>query len=375
MLNYSKNKVNNIIVCAIILAISINAQSCKKGIEKESADSGDRKTYIIPDSLLKTLKIDSVKQGQLINAITLTGQVDFNQDNVINIFPQISGTAQDIKVGLGDFVQQGQILCIVKSIEMAQYSSDILNAENNVRLAETVMQKNNDMYKAGLASKTDSLSSAIAFQQAKAELIRVQRVLKINGGNNTQGEYVIKAPISGFIVQKNVNNNQVIRTDNGNALFTISDLKNVWIWANVYESNVDNIFMGDNADINTISKPDRIFKGKVDKIMHILDPVSKAMKVRIVIDNADYVLKPQMFASVTITNPEHQQAIYIPTKALIFDHSQYYVLVYNGNGRATITPVEKLNTIGNKTYLSSGVNPNERVIASDVLQIYSELNN
>jgi cobalt-zinc-cadmium efflux system membrane fusion protein len=334
----------------------------------------DRQAYIIPDSLLKTLTIDSVRQEQLVNAITLTGQVDFNQDNVVNIFPMISGNVQGIKVVLGDYVEKGQALGVIASPEMAQYSSDILNAETNLRLAELSLDKTKDLYSSGLASKADSLSAEVSVQQARAEVLRSQRVLKINGGS-TQGEYTIKAPISGFIVQKMVTNDQVIRTDNGTNMFTISDLKNVWVWANVYESNTNKIHMGDSVDITTLSYPGRVFRGKVDKIMHVLDAASKVMKVRVAIDNADYALRPQMFASVTVTNTQHQQAIDVPSSAVIFDHSQYYVLVYSGEGKAAITPVEKLNVLGDKTYLTGGVTKGQRVIASDAIQIYDQLNN
>jgi len=366
----TKNTIQATVIILFAMIGLLYFQSCK---EVNTADEV-RQSYVISDSLLKTIRIDTVKQGQLVNSITLTGQVDFNQSNLLNIFPIISGTIQDIKAGLGDFVKEGQVLGVIKSSEMAQISSELLNAQTNLQLSERNLERTKDMFKSGLASQPDSLSAAIVVDQAKAELGRVQRVLKINGGN-TQGEYLVKAPIDGFIVQKFVTNDQVIRSDNGNALFTISDLKNVWIWANVYESNIDNIHLGDDVDVTTLSYPGKIFKGKVDKIMQMLDPTTKAMKVRVSINNNDYALKPQMFASVTVTNTENKQAIYIPSSALIFDHSQYYVLVYRGKGKAEITPVQKLNSLGPKTYITSGVTIGDRIIATNALQIYSELNN
>jgi cobalt-zinc-cadmium efflux system membrane fusion protein len=198
-------------------------------------------------------------------------------------------------------------------------------------------------------------------------------VLKLNGGS-TEGDYRIKAPISGFVVEKLVNNNSTIRSDNNSSLFTISDLKNVWVWANVYESNISAIRVGDNVDVTTLSYPGKIFKGKVDKVMNVLDPTNKVMKVRVVLDNSDYALKPQMFASVTVTNPENKQSICISSHALIFDHSQYYVLVYHGNNDVRITPVKVISAIGDKTYIAEGVQEGDRVIASQTLLIYDALN-
>lgn len=98
------------------------------------------------------------------------------------------------------------------------------------------------------------------------------------------------------------------------------------------------------------------------------------MKVRVALDNSDYALKPQMFASVTVTNPENKQSICIPSNALIFDHSQYYVLVYHSKDDVQITPVKVINSIGDKTYLAEGVQEGDKIIASQTILIYDALN-
>src|SRR5580692_3744519 len=305
-----------------------------------------REPYIIPDSLLHTLTFDSVKKGELINSIVFTGQVDFNQDKQVNIFPLISGNVQDVKVQLGDYVTAGQDLAVVKSMEMANYTNSLIQAETALTAAKKQLDASKDLYSSGLASNLDVTNAQVSYDQAVAQLTMAKRVLKING-NDTAGQYIVKAPISGFIVAKSITDAQAIRTDNGSPLFTISDLKNVWVWANVYESNLDKIHFGDQVDVTTLSYPGRVFKGRVDKIMHVLDPTSKVMKVRVVIENANFALRPQMYATITATNTEHRQAIYVPLSALVFDNSRYYVLVYHGNGKAEITPVDPLNTLAN----------------------------
>ncbi|HVM88329.1 MAG TPA: efflux RND transporter periplasmic adaptor subunit [Puia sp.] len=345
-------------------------QACNSDAEKKAET---KQKYIIPDSILKTINIDTVQKCQLVDAVTLTGQVDFNQDKVSKIYPMISGNIQGIKVVLGDYVQQGQVLGEISSSEMAGYSNDLVNAETNLDVAKKNLDKTKDMLKSGLASVTDSLSAEAAYLQAKSELNRINKVLKINGGN-TQGEFLVKAPISGFIVEKNVNNNMTIRADNNNNMFTISDLKNVWVWANVYESNITAIKMGDNVNVSTLSYPGKIFKGKVDKIMNVLDPANKVMKVRVSLDNSGYLLKPQMFASVTVTNPENRQSLCISSKALIFDHSQYFVLIYNSKDDVRITPVQIISTNGDRTYIASGLNEGDKIISSQAILIYDALN-
>ncbi len=356
---------------AIILALfSVAMQSCNG--EKKQVVETTRK-YVIPDTLLKTLQFDTVRTIPLISSITFTGMVDFNQDNQVSVFPQVSGNVSDVKVQLGDYVTAGQTLAVVKSSEMAGYSNNLIVAQTNVTSTKKQLDAANDLFKSGLASSLDVSVAQTNYDQALAQLEMSKRVLKING-DNTKGEWVVRAPVSGFIVQKSITNGTTIRTDNGNNIFTISDLKNVWVWANVYESNIGSIHMGDEVSVTTLSYPGRVFKGKVDKILNALDPATKVMKVRVVIPNPNYELKPQMFASIIIANPENTNAISVSSKALIYDNSRYYVVVYNGKGDASITPVEVLNTLGDKTYIKSGVKDGDRVISSQAIQIYGELN-
>ena len=363
---------NKILIPFIIAGTSciLLFSSCgEKIVAKE-----ERKTFELSDSLLQIVKVTDVVMAAQTDAITLTGKVAFNDDNVAKLYPLVSGNVSGIKVMLGDFVNAGQALAVVKSSEMAGYGNDLIGAETNLRIAQINLAKTKDMYKSGLASMPDSLNAAMAFEQAKASLVRTNQVLKINGGG-TKGDYVVKSPISGFVVEKNVNNAMTIRSDNGNTMFTISDLKNIWIWANVYESNIDRIHIGDNVTVETISYPGKILNGKIDKVMNVLDPTNKVMKVRIVLPNAGYLLKPEMFTTVTVSNKLQKEAITIPSSALIFDHSQYFVIVFKSKSNLIITPVELINTVGSNTYVASGITAGDKVVTNQTLQVYNQLNN
>ncbi|TWF34853.1 cobalt-zinc-cadmium efflux system membrane fusion protein [Chitinophaga polysaccharea] len=353
-------------IAGILLAQGCNTQPDKVADEKQK--------YIIPDTVLRSLKIDTVQKGALVNDLTLTGKVTTNDDNVSKIYPLVSGKIRDIKVALGDYVNKGQTLAVMNSTEMAGYSADLVNAEAGLSVAKKNMEATQDMYKSGIASQKDLLSAETDYQKAQSELGRVKRVLNINGGN-TGGEYVITSPISGFVVEKLVTNNTMVRADAGTQLFTISDLKNVWIMANVYESNIGQVHMGDNVEVTTLSYPGKVFHGTVDKMYNVLDPTNKVMKVRIVMSNEDYSLKPEMFASIRVVYKDGGQALSIPSSALIFDNSRYYVLIYHSKSDVKITPVSVINSIGDRTYISAGVNAGDQVIASQAILIYDALNN
>lgn len=353
----------------LLLPLSVMLVSCNS--DPQEADV--RQKFVISDSLLKTMQIDSVTIQPLTTSLTLTGQVTFNEDKVARIFPLVSGNITGITVQLGDYVHQGQQLGVIKSGEMAGYVNDLVAAKTNLSIAKKNLDASEDMFKSGLVSQKDLVTAQEMYNQAQAQVTRSNEVLQINGGS-TAGKYVVKSPISGFIVERQVNNDMAIRPDNANDLFTISDLKDVWVMANVYESNITGVRLGDQVEITTLSYPDRVFHGRIDKVMNVLDPTNKVMKVRVVLPNPDYALKPQMFASVTVKNKTNQTSLSVPSSAIVFANSQYFVLQYKSQSDVTIIPVQVLGANGNQTYVSGSIHAGDKVIGSNAILIYSALN-
>ena len=149
----------------------------------------------MPDSLLKTIEIDTVSNSRVLNTLTLTGKVDFNEDNVIKIFPTISGQVSDIKVMTGDYVKKGQVLAVIRSSDMAGYSNDYLTAKSNVDIAKKTMDATDDMFKSGLASQRDQLATQEGYNQAVSAFEKAKRILNLNGGSMT-GEYTLHHPLT-----------------------------------------------------------------------------------------------------------------------------------------------------------------------------------
>jgi len=353
----------------IVGSLFIHLVSCKSKVAVDNS----RQEYIIPDTLLSQLVIDTAKSSFITNAIKLNGVVDFNTDKVVNVFPLVSGNVNNVHVMPGDYVHAGEVLGIVKSAEVAGYNSALITSESAVKLTKRQLDQQQALFKSGLASQVDISGAEANYEQAIAVRMAAMKVLNING-NNKNGEFFIKAPIDGFIVQKNVNNGMVIRSDNNAGLFTISNLKNVWVQANIYEENIGRVHEGDSVDVTTISYPDRIFKGRVNKLLNILDPTSKVLKMRIILNNDDYALKPQMFATVSIDRKEKNRAVAISSNALVFDHSQYYVITIKEKKEIQIRPVEIISIVGKTAYIKTGLAEGERVIQSQALLIYGSLN-
>jgi cobalt-zinc-cadmium efflux system membrane fusion protein len=201
----------------------------------------------------------------------------------------------------------------------------------------------------------------------------IESVIRINGGGNTQasGTYIIKAPISGYVVEK-INAGNFIRTDNGDNLFTIGDLRNVWVLANVFEADIAKVKEGQTAKVTTLAYPDKVFSGKIDRVSEVLDPSNKALRVRVKIDNPQMLLKPEMFTNVTVTNTENRTAVCVPSSAVVEESGKQFLVVYNNNCDLKVLPVDIMKIVGDKTYLRGTLPSGQKLITHNALMIYDE---
>jgi len=348
-------------------AVGIALQSCH---HDDSQDQKDTK-FQVTDTLLNSLLVDTVKEASALSELTLTGSVAPDENKMVNVFPMVSGVAEDVHVQLGDVVQKGQTLAIMHSAEMAGFTKDYISSEADLRSTKRTLESTQDMYKGGLASQKDLEQAQSDYQKAEAENKRAGTVTEINKSNG-QG-YEIKAPISGFIVQKNLNSGTQVRADNTQNLFTIADLSSVYVLINIYESDIANVKTGDPVKITTLSYPDKVFDGKIDKIDNMLDPDSKVIHARVKIQNPGNLLKPEMFANVQIKATSGEDLPVIDANTIIFDNDKNYVLVIDGKAHVRIQPIVIAKKVEDRAYISSGIKPGDRIIASRQVYLYESL--
>jgi cobalt-zinc-cadmium efflux system membrane fusion protein len=268
-------------------------------------------------------------------------------------------------------VSKGQTLAVMKSAEMAGFTKDFISAEADQRNAKRTLESTQDLYKSGLASQKEMEEAQSNYDKAVAENKRATVVVNINKSND-QG-YVVKSPISGFVIEKNLTDNTQVRADNSANLFTIADLSDVFVLINIYESDISNIQTGDPVKITTLSYPDKVFAGNIDKIYEVLDPDNKVIKARVKIDNPGNKLKPEMFANVTIKAKSGESLPVLDTKALIFDNDKNYVVVIDGKAKVHVQQVDIAKRVEDRAYIRAGLKPGDRVVASRQLYLFESL--
>jgi len=324
----------------------------------------------ISDSLLKNVQTTAATFEQPSESIKLNGKIAPNEGKEAKVYALVSGKIKTVHVEMGDYVKQGQVLAVLQSTEVAGISNDVSVAESNVELAKKNLDTKKELFDGNLATQQDYISAQIDYKKAVSELNRSKSVASITGGSSAA--YTLKAPISGYVIEKNISNNSEVRQDNNSNLFTIADLSNVWIIANVYEADIPNIRLGDEVRVNTLANPEKDYIGKIDKVYNVLDPENRTMQVRISMPNANGELKPEMFATVKVSTKPSASMLSIPSKAIVMDNSKQYVIVKKSSG-LEIREIKLLRRIDGKAFVS-GVQAGEQVVTSSQVFIYDALN-
>ena len=330
---------------------------------------------LISDSTMQFLKMDTVELLNMDEEVKLSAEVSFDENKVVKVYPFSSGQVISVKASLGDYVKAGQTLAIIKSADIAGNYSDLSVAGNDVAIARRSMDNAEHLYHNGIASEKEYLEAKENYNKALATANKIREQIQINGGGRTaaNGVYIISAPRSGYVVEKQINPGNFIRSDNNNSLFTIGEISDVWIWANVFETDVAKVREGYTAKVTTIAYPDSIFYGKVDKLNEVLDPITKVMKVKIVLPNKKGLLKPEMFANVVITHDNGKKALSVSPSSIISENGKNYVVVFNNPYDVKVQEVSVLKSTSKNTFINSGVLAGQKVIAQNQILVYRKI--
>ncbi|OON65828.1 efflux RND transporter periplasmic adaptor subunit [Hymenobacter sp. CRA2] len=341
--------------------------------QSEATEAEQPKGFALSDTMMREIQLDTVRAEPVRNELTLSGQIATNEDQTVKVYPLVGGVVEELNVELGDHVTKGQVLAVIKSGEIADLQNQAANAGSDLDIARKNLAVAEDQFKSGLASERDVVLARKELQKAQSTAGKSRKQLSVYGVSE-DGTYTLRAPISGFITEKNATDHMQFNADNVGNLFTIADLDNVWIMANVFESDIAKVKQGYQADVTTLAYPDKRFTGRIDKVFNVLDPDSKVMKVRVKLPNPGYLLKPEMYAQINVLNTEAQQMPAVPAKAVIFDKDRHYVMVYHDRTHVETKEVQLAKTVGDVSYVVTGLQPGDVIIAKNQLLIYDELN-
>jgi len=308
------------------------------------------------------LRVSPVALGAEAAAISFPATVDADPASVVNVLAPLTGRVIALKVDIGDYVKQGQVLAVVASGDMAQAYTDLDKANDGLQLAQKALTRARGVLSAGGAADKDLEAAQSTYNQAKAEQARARtRVLALNGTqHSTNDEMVLTAAENGVITALAIGPGAQVN-DPTATLMTITNTDRVFVTANLPENDIGTVLVGAEAKISFTAYPGKIFRGRVSAMNTVLEPDTRRQKLRIVVDNRDGRLLPNMYATVFFTEPA-QVAVSVPQSALLMNNDTISVL-------REIRPwvfERQVVRIGDETDASaqvlSGLKPGDRVV-------------
>jgi cobalt-zinc-cadmium efflux system membrane fusion protein len=262
----------------------------------------------------------------------------------------------------------------VSSPDYSQLLDSYLKAADSFRLAAKNYSRAQDLYQHHAIAERDLEQSESDRNQAQADLNAAEQGLKILGIKNpselakapSSARIPVLAPISGEVVERLVSPGQVVTAGQTQA-FTITDLSTVWVLANVYQGDLAYVQSGDDVVVQTDAYPGS-FHGRISYVSPALDPNTRTLQARIVVDNPGEKLKKDMYCTVTVTAGSLSNAVVVPNASVLRDdNNQPFVYVASGANQFGRRGVELGESQDGQTQILKGISVGERVVGDGSL--------
>ncbi len=334
------------------------------GGEESIVRQGEK--IIVPEhSLLRArLTVEPARAQATEAKLLLPGVVESDPARTAAVLSPLTGRVLEIKVALGDRVRQGQVLAIIDSPDLAQAYEDDDKAADALQLAGKNLERQEGQFKLGTASSRDLDQARSDRTQAAAEYERAQARLRVLGvpadPQHRSRLLAVTAPVSGSVTTMTIARGNMIN-DPTQPLMTVADLSVVWVTALVAEKDLGGVARDQDVEVRLDAYPGKVLNGKVLFVSDVLDPDSRRDKLRIAFPNADTLLKPNMFATVTLTGTQQTQVV-LPTSALLMNNDRTTVFVATAPWTFERRTVQTRIDEGTTVVLESGVKAGEQVV-------------
>lgn len=358
----------------ILAALIFILNSCQQKEEEKPVETDKKESFCLNEQLKKSTTISTISEQPIHEQLTLSGKVEYNENDLVAYKSLLQGIVTKVNFELGDYVRQGQVLAVVKSTEVQSMAQERRYYQNQIDLLRKQIQSKKELLNDGMASQPEVLALEHELRAAQIELDKVNATLSMYRAIG-DGQFQILSPKNGYIVQKNISSGQSISNDADEALFSISNLKQVWVMVNIYASNLKYVKQGDHVKVKTVAFPDRIYTGKIDKIYNVFDDNEHVIKARVVLENQDLNLMPGLSADIIIDKENViGTAFAIPNSAKVFENNKEYVVVYKDDCNLEVRKITPIASNAEFTYVAEKFAKNEKIITSNALLLVEELN-
>lgn len=341
-----------------------------------------------------TLTIEPVKTKAFRAEYVTEGKVAIDEDRSTPVFSPYAGRVTRLLAKPGESVKQSQPLFVIEAADTVQAQNDFIaamtaqnKAKSALELAQIQYKRAKDLYEGKAVPLKD-------YQQAEATLTQARNDMRSSGTaleaahnklrilgftdeaissfrekGSINPEITIYAPISGTVVQRKIGPGQYVNAGASDPVFVIGDLSKVWLTAFVRESDAASVCVGQQISVNVLALPGRPLTARIDYVAAAIDPATRRLLVRATIDNTQGLLKPEMFANVTIYSGGDHPAPAVPKQALIYEGDQVRIWVARDDKSVELRRIKTGLVNGDLVEVTENLKPGEQIVTKGSLFI------
>jgi membrane fusion protein, copper/silver efflux system len=302
-------------------------------------------------------------RSTLSHTIRAVGRVDYNEELLVRLHPKIEGWIDRLHVDkTGQWVKKDKDLLSIYSPQLVTTQQEYLLALNNLKALE----------KSPIEDIRRGAKELVASSRERLQLLDVplHQILELERTHKIKKNLHIHSPAAGIVINIGAREGQYITP--ATEIYMIADLTTVWVYADIYEYELPWVREGDTVDMQLIGVPGKTFRGHVAYIYPYAEAKTRTIKVRLVFKNPELLLKPEMFAEVSIYASKQVNAIVIPAEAVIRSGTRNQVFIVRGGGKFEPRLVKLGLSSNDKIAVLEGIKAGEEVVTSAQFLIDSE---
>jgi cobalt-zinc-cadmium efflux system membrane fusion protein len=362
-------------------------------ISSQSRKGGQQRYKLSPAEWASLTIQPCTERGFRAEHVT-EGKIAIDEDRSTPVFSPYAGRVTKLLVRPGDNVVKGQPLFVIEAADNVQAQNDFIaamtamnKAKSALELAQIQGQRAKDLFEGKavplkdyqqsqatlIQAQNDMRSSQTAMEAARNKLsilgLTDDDIKTFQEKGRINPETTIFAPIGGTVVQRKIGPGQYVNSGASDPVYVIGDLSTVWMVAFVRETDAASVAVGQDVSFKVLALPNQTLTARINYVSTAIDPASRRLLVRATIDNKDGMLKPEMFANVTIYSPSDHPAVGVPKTALIYEGDQVRIWVAHEDKTIELRQIKAGLANGDLVEVVGNLQPREMIVTKGALFI------